>query len=104
MILVLFHLLFLSTGLVVVDCSASSETMGVLHQVLDLGCCIVLANKKPLTAAMVTSSISQLGPSYSIFGLWVKYCFDPVQVIRSMCFYSCYLFHIHAYHDKLFRD
>lgn len=41
-----------STGLVVVDCSASSETMGVLNQVVDLGCCIVLANKKPLTAAM----------------------------------------------------
>lgn len=41
-----------STGLVVVDCSASSETMGVLNQAVDLGCCIVLANKKPLTAAM----------------------------------------------------
>lgn len=41
-----------STGLVVVDCSASSETMVVLNQAVDLGCCIVLANKKPLTAAM----------------------------------------------------
>lgn len=41
-----------STGLVVVDCSASSETMEVLNQAVDLGCCIVLANKKPLTAAM----------------------------------------------------
>lgn len=56
-----FVLLFLPTGLVVVDCSASSETMGVLNQAVDLGCCIVLANKKPLTAAMVTKSISQLG-------------------------------------------
>ncbi|WOL03876.1 hypothetical protein Cni_G12596 [Canna indica] len=38
-----------STGLSVVDCSASSETMGILKQVIDLGCCVILANKKPLT-------------------------------------------------------
>ncbi|OVA05636.1 Homoserine dehydrogenase [Macleaya cordata] len=41
-----------STGLVFVDCSASSETIGVLTQVVDLGCCIVLANKKPLTSSL----------------------------------------------------
>ncbi|XP_031248280.1 uncharacterized protein LOC116106061 isoform X2 [Pistacia vera] len=40
------------TGLAFVDCSASSETVGVLAQVVDLGCCIVLANKKPLTSTM----------------------------------------------------
>lgn len=35
------------------DCSASSETIGVMKQVVDLGCCIVMANKKPLTSTMV---------------------------------------------------
>ncbi|CAN0858126.1 Bifunctional aspartokinase/homoserine dehydrogenase [Linum grandiflorum] len=39
-------------GLVFVDCSASSETVEILTQVVDLGCCIVLANKKPLTSSM----------------------------------------------------
>ncbi|KAG8655583.1 bifunctional aspartokinase/homoserine dehydrogenase isoform X1 [Manihot esculenta] len=41
-----------STGLAFVDCSASSETTGVLNRVVDLGCCIVLANKKPLTSRL----------------------------------------------------
>ncbi|KAG2674054.1 hypothetical protein I3760_13G118400 [Carya illinoinensis] len=41
-----------SLGLALVDCSASSGTIGVLKQVVDLGCCIVLANKKPLTSTM----------------------------------------------------
>ncbi|KAF7831548.1 homoserine dehydrogenase [Senna tora] len=41
-----------STGLVFVDCSASSDTITVLKQVVDKGCCIVLANKKPLTSKM----------------------------------------------------
>ncbi|CAH9115436.1 unnamed protein product [Cuscuta epithymum] len=41
-----------STGLAVVDCSASSETVGILSRVVDFGCCVVLANKKPLTASM----------------------------------------------------
>ncbi|KAJ6395501.1 hypothetical protein OIU77_020696 [Salix suchowensis] len=36
-----------ATGLAFVDCSASSETIGVLNQVVDMGCCVVLANKKP---------------------------------------------------------
>ncbi|XP_057758369.1 homoserine dehydrogenase isoform X2 [Arachis stenosperma] len=40
------------TGLVFVDCSASSNTVAVLKQVVDLGCCIVMANKKPLTSTM----------------------------------------------------
>nr|GMD71396.1 Homoserine dehydrogenase lacking ACT domain containing protein [Ipomoea batatas]GME06452.1 Homoserine dehydrogenase lacking ACT domain containing protein [Ipomoea batatas] len=41
-----------STGLAFVDCSASSETVGVLSRVVDFGCCVVLANKKPLTSSM----------------------------------------------------
>ncbi|XP_062082416.1 uncharacterized protein LOC133788821 isoform X5 [Humulus lupulus] len=41
-----------STGLALVDCSASSETIGVLNRVVDIGCCAVLANKKPLTSKM----------------------------------------------------
>ncbi|GMY10246.1 homoserine dehydrogenase [Fagus crenata] len=41
-----------SIGLALVDCSASSETIGVLKRVVDLGCCIVMANKKPLTSTM----------------------------------------------------
>ncbi|KMT05017.1 hypothetical protein BVRB_7g171760 [Beta vulgaris subsp. vulgaris] len=41
-----------STGLAVVDCSASSDTIVILHKVVELGGCIVLANKKPLTSSM----------------------------------------------------
>ncbi|KAJ8646510.1 hypothetical protein MRB53_008258 [Persea americana] len=41
-----------STGLVLIDCSASSDTIRVLNGVVDLGCCIVLANKKPLTSGI----------------------------------------------------
>uniref|UniRef100_A0A1D1Y0W5 Homoserine dehydrogenase n=1 Tax=Anthurium amnicola TaxID=1678845 RepID=A0A1D1Y0W5_9ARAE len=41
-----------STGLAVVDCSASSEIVEVLKHVIDSGCCIVLANKKPLTSSI----------------------------------------------------
>lgn len=41
-------------GLAFVDCSASAETIGVLNRVVDFGCCVVLANKKPLTVSMVT--------------------------------------------------
>ncbi|KAD4178499.1 hypothetical protein E3N88_27090 [Mikania micrantha] len=39
-------------GYVLVDCSASSETIEVITQTLNLGCCAVLANKKPLTCSM----------------------------------------------------
>ncbi|KAK6926439.1 Homoserine dehydrogenase, catalytic [Dillenia turbinata] len=38
-----------TTGLALVDCSASDETIGVLKGAIHLGCCVVLANKKPLT-------------------------------------------------------
>ncbi|XP_006340337.1 bifunctional aspartokinase/homoserine dehydrogenase 1 isoform X4 [Solanum tuberosum] len=41
-----------NSGLAFVDCSASAETIGVLNQVVDFGCCVVLANKKPLTVPM----------------------------------------------------
>ncbi|XP_052199460.1 uncharacterized protein LOC127806295 [Diospyros lotus] len=41
-----------STGLAFIDCSASSETVGVLNRVVDSGCCVVMANKKPLTSSM----------------------------------------------------
>ncbi|KAE8688848.1 hypothetical protein F3Y22_tig00110954pilonHSYRG00121 [Hibiscus syriacus] len=44
-----------STGLALVDCTASSETIGVLKGV-DLGCCVVLANKKPITSTLFFSS------------------------------------------------
>jgi homoserine dehydrogenase len=44
-----------STGLAVVDCSASMETIEILMKAVDLGCCIVLANKKPVTSTLVTS-------------------------------------------------
>ncbi|KAK7316625.1 hypothetical protein RJT34_00229 [Clitoria ternatea] len=40
------------TGLVIVDCSASSDTIVVLRKAVDMGCCIVMANKKPLTSTM----------------------------------------------------
>lgn len=41
-----------SKGLTIVDCTASSEAIGVLKQVVDLGCCIVLANKRPLSSSL----------------------------------------------------
>lgn len=44
------------TGLTIVDCSASSETIGILNQVVDLGCCIVLANKRPLSSSLVLTT------------------------------------------------
>jgi homoserine dehydrogenase len=46
---------FFIVGLVFVDCTASSDTIVVLKQVVDLGCCVVMANKKPLTSTMVRS-------------------------------------------------
>lgn len=39
-----------STGLVVVDCSASSETLQILKKSVASGCCVVMANKKPFTS------------------------------------------------------
>lgn len=45
--------LFCFVGLVLVDCSASSDTIAVLKQGVDMGCCVVMANKKPLTSTMV---------------------------------------------------
>lgn len=47
---------FFIVGLAFVDCTASSDTIVVLKQVVDLGCCVVMANKKPLTSTMVRSS------------------------------------------------
>lgn len=41
-----------SSGVAVVDCSASSDTIGILKKVVESGGCIVLANKKPLTSSM----------------------------------------------------
>uniref|UniRef100_A0A0E0BET7 Homoserine dehydrogenase n=1 Tax=Oryza glumipatula TaxID=40148 RepID=A0A0E0BET7_9ORYZ len=40
-----------TTGLVLVDCSATYDTVGMLKDAVDRGCCVVLANKKPLTCA-----------------------------------------------------
>ncbi|XP_057782144.1 uncharacterized protein LOC131000315 [Salvia miltiorrhiza] len=41
-----------SCGLALIDCSASSETIGLLSQVVNLDGCVVLANKKPLTSSL----------------------------------------------------
>ncbi|XP_010420951.1 PREDICTED: uncharacterized protein LOC104706454 [Camelina sativa] len=41
-----------STGLAVLDCSASVETVEILMKAVDWGCCVVLANKKPLTSSL----------------------------------------------------
>ncbi|CAA7061176.1 unnamed protein product [Microthlaspi erraticum] len=41
-----------STGLAVVDCSASMETIEILMKAAESGCCVVLANKKPLTSTL----------------------------------------------------
>lgn len=50
--------MILFAGLVLVDCSATYDTVGMLKDAVDCGCCIVLANKKPLTCAYVMSSLS----------------------------------------------
>ncbi|KAG8371071.1 hypothetical protein BUALT_Bualt13G0048800 [Buddleja alternifolia] len=41
-----------SNGLALVDCSASSQTIELLSRAIDLDCCVVLANKKPLTSSL----------------------------------------------------
>lgn len=41
-----------SSGVAVVDCSASIDTIGILKKVVELGGCVVLANKKPLTSSL----------------------------------------------------
>jgi homoserine dehydrogenase len=41
------------SGLVLVDCSATYDTVSLLKDAVDHGCCVVLANKKPLTGAYV---------------------------------------------------
>lgn len=43
---------FTSTGLIVVDCTASEEIAHVLSRAAELGYCVVLANKKPLTSSL----------------------------------------------------
>ncbi|KAF6139227.1 hypothetical protein GIB67_040374 [Kingdonia uniflora] len=53
-----------STGLAFVDCTASSKTIGVLCRVVELGCCVVLANKKPLTSGMDDYEKLVLHPRY----------------------------------------
>ncbi|KAL0390724.1 UNVERIFIED_CONTAM: Bifunctional aspartokinase/homoserine dehydrogenase 2, chloroplastic [Sesamum calycinum] len=40
------------SGLALVDCSASSQTVELLGQAVNLDCCVVLANKKPLTSSL----------------------------------------------------
>ncbi|KAI5406948.1 hypothetical protein KIW84_053268 [Lathyrus oleraceus] len=44
------------SGLAFVDCTASSGTVSVLKQVVDMGCCVVMANKKPLTSTMLNNN------------------------------------------------
>lgn len=66
MILPVFHLQIFFTacvtlehffvGLVIVDCSATYDTVSVLKDAVNHGCCVVLANKKPLTCAYVRPS------------------------------------------------
>ncbi|PNT65523.1 hypothetical protein BRADI_4g43920v3 [Brachypodium distachyon] len=46
-----------TTGLVLVDCSATYDTIGVLKDAVDQGCCVVLANKKPLTSSYVGAGL-----------------------------------------------
>ncbi|KAL8029509.1 hypothetical protein ABFX02_14G229400 [Erythranthe guttata] len=42
-----------SSGLTLVDCSASAQTIAMLSEVVNLErCCVVLANKKPLTSSL----------------------------------------------------
>ncbi|KAK4408363.1 Homoserine dehydrogenase [Sesamum angolense] len=40
------------SGLALVDCSASTQTVELLGQAVNLDCCVVLANKKPLTSSL----------------------------------------------------
>jgi len=48
-----FIVTHLFAGLVLVDCSATYDTVSLMKDAVDHGCCIVLANKKPLTGAYV---------------------------------------------------
>lgn len=42
----------MATGLTFVDCSASSNTIPLLRKVVELDCCVVLANKQPLSSSL----------------------------------------------------
>lgn len=48
----MLHLL----GLALIDCSATSQTIALLSEAVNLDNCVVLANKKPLTSSLVTES------------------------------------------------
>ncbi|KAG4917943.1 hypothetical protein JHK85_056224 [Glycine max] len=68
------------TGLVFVDCSASSDTVAVLKQAIDMGCCAVMANKKPLTSTMVGAGLPVIASLNRIISSG-----DPVhQIIGSL--------------------
>lgn len=41
-----------SRGLALIDCSASSQTIALLSEAVNLDNCVVLANKKPLTSSL----------------------------------------------------
>ncbi|GMH19313.1 hypothetical protein Nepgr_021154 [Nepenthes gracilis] len=48
------HVWALTCSLVaVLDCSASPDTIEVLKKVVEIGCCIVLANKRLVTSSMI---------------------------------------------------
>lgn len=56
----IFVLFSFRKGLALVDCCASSDTIPLLTQAVDLDCCIVMANKKPLTSTMVLNIFSNV--------------------------------------------
>ena len=62
-LLLVIHLEHFFVGLVIVDCSATYDTVGVLKDAVNHGCCVVLANKKPLTCAYVRPSRLLVLPS-----------------------------------------
>ncbi|KZV42793.1 homoserine dehydrogenase family protein [Dorcoceras hygrometricum] len=43
----------MATGLTFIDCSASSNTIPLLKKAVELDCCVVLANKQPLSSSLV---------------------------------------------------
>ncbi|XP_075522028.1 homoserine dehydrogenase isoform X1 [Primulina tabacum] len=42
----------MATGLTFIDCSASCNTIPLLRKVVELECCVVLANKQPLSSSL----------------------------------------------------
>lgn len=96
---------YLTVGLVVIDCSASSETVETLKQVQSHGCCIVLANKKPLTCAIVIFfQLFNLIESWKLLKYFIFICSCLLYRFTSQWCNQRQLIHVQEDHQQLMSD